>query len=121
LRICNGTIANNGRGTGKNLYVHIQLEVPYGMGQWGIDGNHSEGLPRIAPFTKTSVKYGGESDRVLHPGVTMELAAISVFTPTPGPLPDPRVEAQLAADDIEVESQTIVVPADDFRQLIRPR
>jgi hypothetical protein len=52
----------------------------------------------------------------------MELAAISVFTPnTPGPLPDLKVEAQLAADDIGLESQTIVLRADDFRPLIRPR
>lgn len=115
-------LTNDGRGTGKNLYVHIQLEAPYGMGQWGIDGNSNEGLPRIAPFTKTSVKYGGDSERVLHPGMTMELAAISVFTANnPGPLPDLKVEAQLAADDVGLESQTIVVPADQVSPLIPPR
>jgi hypothetical protein len=115
-------LSNEGRGTGKNLYVHVQLEAPYEMGRWGIDGNQNEGLPRMPPFSKTSVKYGGHSGPVLHPGMTMELAAISVFTPnTPGPLPDLKVEAQMAADEIGVESQTIEVPADDFRNLIRPR
>jgi hypothetical protein len=115
-------LSNDGRGTAKNLYVDLHLEAPYGMGKWGIDGNSNEGLPRMPPFTKTSVKYGGDSERVLHPGLTMELAAISVFTPhSPGPLPDLKVEAQLAADDIGVESQTILVPAEQFSQLIRPR
>jgi hypothetical protein len=77
---------------------------------------------RAVERSKTSVKYGGASERVLHPGLTLELASISVFTPNnPGPLPDLTVKAQLAADEVGVESQTIVVPADQFRQLIRPR
>jgi hypothetical protein len=115
-------LSNDGRGTAKNLYVGIQVDPPYGIGVWGIDGNRTEGLPRIAPFTKTSVKFGGASETVLHPGLNLELASISVFTPNnPGPLPDLTVKAQLAADEVGVEGQTIVVQVDQFRHLIRPR
>jgi hypothetical protein len=115
-------LSNEGRGPAKNLYVDVSVRRPYGIGDFGVDGNRNEGLPRIVPYNKNAVRYGGTSERVLHPGVSMELAAISVFTANnPGVLPDLIVKAHLAADDLALEAQTITLSWDEISEFVRSR
>jgi hypothetical protein len=115
-------VTNEGRAAAKNLYVDVHVTRPYGIGEWGVDGNRNEGLPRIVPFSRTDVRYGGTSERVLHPGVSLELASISVFTANmPGHLPDLLVKAHVAADDLALEAQTLTLPWSEISEFVQPR
>lgn len=115
-------LSNEGRASAKHLYADIRVQQPYGIGQWGVDGNKNEGLPRMVPSDRQAVRYAGSGDHVLHPGVTMELAAISVFTANnPGVLPDLVVTAKVAADDLALEDQHINLPWATISEYVRPR
>jgi len=106
-------ITNDGRGSAKAPYLGFTSPSPFGLSQYGVDGNGHEGLPRL--FTlgmEYRHRYGGNADIVVHPGVTLQVASIDLGIPaTPGIVLPPKVDIpfEITAEDIRIVRGTATV------------
>lgn len=72
-------IENKGRGSAKSPFLDINVQQPYAISSSGIDGNGAFGLPRLPGIiTERHQRFGSSQTNVIHPGVTLEVAAIKV-------------------------------------------
>lgn len=95
-------IANIGRATAKAPFLAFKIPAPFRLADFGLDGNMHDGLPRLHGPGQEVIRYGADSNFVIHPDTTLEVAAIDVGYPPPPNLPAQlliSVEYELAAED----------------------
>ena len=102
LRVVLG-IENKGRGTAKAPFLSVEIEPPYGIYKFGLDGNRHFGLEEVTNSRDTKErKYGSSADVVIHSGVIHEVTVIAVQSgelhKTQSGIQDLRIHYKIAAE-----------------------
>lgn len=68
-------------------YLEFEIPEPYAIAQYGMDGWGTDGLPRIPQSGRDVAvpKFRGDTNTVIHPGVTLDVTRIKCKPPTPLP------------------------------------
>ncbi|MGH7651930.1 MAG: AlbA family DNA-binding domain-containing protein [Gemmatimonadaceae bacterium] len=121
-------VENIGRGIAKSIYLAVRSSSGYLIDPFGIDGNRSEGLPRIVQaIDHASAKYGGTQDIVVHPGVMLEVGAVhlkAAYWAADGKLEMPApltVVYEIAAEGFPLEKGEVTLDADEIASAVYPR
>jgi hypothetical protein len=105
-------IANEGRGAAKSLYLGLKLPPNFRPSAYGYDGSNHFWL-KDGGYSDNFHRFGGDTGTILHAGQTHPVALIdyTVIRPDGSPvIKGPQtVEYQLAAEDIPLETGTIVL------------
>jgi len=114
------SILNTGRGSAIAPYVAFTIRAPYQMDRFGIDGNGTEGLPRVPTVSVGQIAYGGTSSIVIHPGTRQDVCAVRVDVVDGGPDPvDVNVEYTLTAQEIRLSTGLLTIPGSELANLVR--
>lgn len=96
-------IENTGRGSAKSPFLAVKVYSPYRINKYGIDGNGHFGLAPIARSHGSDFnKYGSNSNVVIHPGVTLDVTAISLkvpFNANPSDIEPLNLDFHIAAEN----------------------
>jgi hypothetical protein len=105
-------IENSGRGSARAPFLSVRIEAPYQLGEYGLDGNYNQGLPRLVSGRGSGVvKFGGTAHLVIHPGVVHEVTAVSGRLPAASnSLADLVVHYAICAEDTRMESGVLQIP-----------
>jgi hypothetical protein len=99
-------ITNNGRGTARAPYLAFNAPAPFHLSIYGIDGNGHEGLPRLhARGSELPLLFGGNSNYVIHPETTLQVASLFLGIPPPGNLTLPEtvaIDYEITAEDSRI-------------------
>jgi hypothetical protein len=102
-------IRNVGRGPAKAPYLTFSVPDGFKLSEFGVDGNCNEGLPRLPHDTwYRQPRYGGNSSVVIHPGVTLDVAAIDTRDRVPVPT-SIEINFSMTAEDVQVETSTMQI------------
>jgi len=98
-------IENEGRGTAKAPFLSVEIEPPYGVYEFGLDGNGHFGLEKVTSSRGTKdTKYGSSADVVIHSGIVHEVTVVAVpadrLHKTPNGIQDLRIHYKIAAEGI---------------------
>jgi hypothetical protein len=113
-------IANIGRSVARAIYLSIAPVLPYKVDNYGIDGNRSEGLPRLLHANASEItKYGGGVNTVIHPGTSLEIGAVDVpIHQTSGKkweFPPPlSIAYAIAAEDVPLHKGTLTFSSEEL-------
>lgn len=108
-------ISNSGRASAKAPFLGFVPPSPFQVSPYGIDGNCTEGMPRIPKaFGEDKwVLYGASATTVIHPGTTLEIARLYLGLGDRGTLPPSAgiiIQYKITAEDIQmVEAEHRVV------------
>lgn len=109
-------IINEGRGTAKAPYLSFHVPEPFTLSLYGVDGNGSEGLPRLqhGGNTSSSPRYGANSNIVIHPNTILDVTRIDYRGREEG-RPNGRVEIayQIAAEGMQLVEARITVDVNE--------
>ena len=113
-------LENKGRGIAKSPFLEIDLNFPYKIADFGLDGNGSFGLV-ILPTSlgSTSNKYGA-SGVVIHPGVVHDVTAVQLSLEHVRKLPkvpDLVINYKIAAEDMRMVEGTETILEQDLLSL----
>ncbi|MCX5813913.1 MAG: ATP-binding protein [Proteobacteria bacterium] len=110
-------LENMGRGVAKSPFLEINLNFPYNIADYGLDGNGSFGLAVLpSSLGSTSHKYGA-SGRVIHPGVVHDVTAVQLIRGSvqePTKIPDLVINYKIAAEDMRMVEDVETIPAQDL-------
>lgn len=118
------SIENRGRGSAKAPFLSIDVEEPYKVNKFGIDGNRHFGLPVLQRARDTkSHSYGASTDFVIHPDIVLEVTAISTdivdAQPNIDNTNDLRIKYRLAAEDMSTIEGNHIVNVDEILKQVR--
>jgi hypothetical protein len=111
-------IENTGRGVARAPFLTVRVEPPYEVAPHGIDGMDHFGLDPLptAPELKESC-FGASSDRVIHPGVVLDVARLRVTYPnsqTPMGAPELLMVYKLAAEGVQAVERRLHMTSHDI-------
>lgn len=114
-------VENLGRGSAAAPFLSLRIEPPYRLSQYGLDGSHRHGLPRLVSGRDTpEVQFGGMADVVIHPGILHEVTAIDGYLGSAQEnIDDLVIDYSVAAEDIRVHSDILRVSGADLVAAIR--
>lgn len=113
-------IENAGRGVAKSPYLEININSPYKIADFGLDGNGSFGLSTLAQSLGSMSHRYGASNIVIHPGVVHDVTAIQLNKPLLKEIPtvpDLVIDYKIAAEDMRIVDGTITIT---YQDLITP-
>lgn len=97
-------LKNTSKSIAKFPFLKIEVNPPFYMDKFGLDGNYNIGLfnSRAIPVNKHSATYLGGQDIVLHPGVIYEIDKVRYESPASdnSELPELIVKYFIAAEDM---------------------
>ena len=107
-------ITNTGRGTARAPYLAIQVQEPFQISRYELDGNGHAGLERLTVATDKihERRYGGSTNVVIHPGVTHDVTVVRYDLPghfeidTTKPL---LIEYTLAAEGVALKTDQLLI------------
>ena len=109
-------ITNIGRGTAKGPYIAFSKPKPFELSNFGLS-HGGNGLPII--YTKNRIlpyHFGGSSVYVIHPGTTLQVAALHINLPNTKPISIPDtiiILYEITAEDCMIVKSEFTV---DLRQ-----
>lgn len=112
LRIMIG-IENTGRGTARAPYLAVRVDPPFSVNRYGVDGNGTEGLPRLVAGDPDAARFGGKGDDVVHPGTYRDVLAAGGDW-RPDAALDVRFTYELAAEGFPLMTGEVVIPAQEI-------
>lgn len=110
-------LRNDGRSSARAPYLAFDAPSPFKRDEFGLDGNRNEGMQRL-PFTGQDLpfRYGGDTNLVIHPGITHEVAGIFLgFTQQILPVTDVTINWIICAEDVPLEKGVVVIEIDKIR------
>jgi hypothetical protein len=109
------TITNSGRGLARAPMLAIHLNDPWIVREPGIDGRGTVGLPKLASSTGSEwIRFVGPTTQVIHPGVDLDVCAITCPAPFRGAPSALQLSYQIAADHWPLTSGTLKVSESDL-------
>jgi Schlafen, AlbA_2 len=105
-------LRNDGRSGARAPFLAFDAPLPFGRDEYGLDGNRNEGMHRL-PFAGQGLpfRYGENTNFVIHPGIVLEVASISLgFTPRGFPSENIRINFAICAEDVPLEEGSAEVP-----------
>ena len=120
-------LENIGLGLAKYPYLHIQLEPPYEISRYELDGNGKSGLPILAQDSSTgnSRKYGGTSEIVVYPGSELQVTTVKIrnirqYFVENDKVPDLVVHASYCSEGITMKDEDYRLPGKCIREQYVP-
>lgn len=110
-------IANKGRGSAKFPYLEVAVEPPFRIDRYGVDGNMSFGMPRIAisgDGARRGAFAGGSAIRVYPSSVHEVLRLTGTVKRESSPPQSLTVTYRIAADDVASVDGELMIPIDDL-------
>lgn len=101
-------IENGGRGSARAPYLAVQVQEPYTVSEFGVDGNGTLGLPRAGNWNGMTV-FAGTADTLLHPGTSIEVFGIKGEVALGLHASDLNLDYIVTAEGVERMSSTIVI------------
>jgi hypothetical protein len=98
------SLINTGKNFARAPYLKIDINSPFQMAQFGLDGNGNIGLfkKREIPFSPYSCSYIGGQDIVLYPNIIYDIDKIRLeISNTEVNIPDLNIEYTLVAENME--------------------
>ncbi len=112
------SIQNAGLGIAKYPYLSLKIISPFRLAQSGIDGNGSEGLPRLPDARTGIVRFGAASELVIHPRTQLSVTAIDVDYKPGTELQDLQVEYELTAEDAVLSNSVLRVSGKEIMEYL---
>jgi hypothetical protein len=114
-------IENSGRGSAKAPFLALQVQPPYRLDAYGVDGNRNEGLPRlVAGRGQEDVRFGAPATLVVHPGTVHDVAAVKgELRAKQDVVEELVVHYSVAAEDVRLRTDTLRVPGADVMRALR--
>lgn len=101
-------IKNVGRGIAKFPFLSIEVEHPYVISEYGLDGNGHPGLPILVQDTRTSYResFGGSASIVVYPDSELNVTMIRFdrhysINPT-APIPDLEIRYSICCEGTQM-------------------
>ncbi len=70
-------IENNGKGSANAPYIAVEVEKPFVVNSYGIDGSFNHGLPKLVSAMDSHwVRFGANSNVILHPSTSHDILSI---------------------------------------------
>jgi hypothetical protein len=69
-------IANEGDTVIRAPYLALTLPAPFGIDQWGVDGNGNHGLPQLPRAPQDPNQKFGDAATVIHPGSILDVTRV---------------------------------------------
>jgi hypothetical protein len=113
-------IENVGRGVAKSPFLEININLPYKIADFGLDGNGSFGLSKLPQSLGSMSHRYGASNIVIHPGVVHDVTAIKFSIPLAKEyiqVPDLVLNYRIAAEDMRIVDGTMTIT---YKDLITP-
>jgi len=109
------SIKNNGKGIAKFPYVAFNCPKPFQVSSYGLDGNYSTGLPEIInPSSKFQHQFGGGSDQVIYPQMSMDITKLIIKIRENVTIPKKvKIEYEIVADNMRSLSGELDIDISD--------
>jgi Putative DNA-binding domain len=102
-------IENRGRGSARAPCLSFRLKPPFGIDDYGVDGNYNHGLPKLLNARDRTARFGGSGDTLVHPGTALPVTVIVAhFSETTEP-PDLVLEYEISSADIPPFKDTLLL------------
>jgi hypothetical protein len=101
-------IENCGRGSARAPYLTLLLRRPFGVDDYGIDGNGHHGLPMLVNVRDGRSRFGGSGDSFIHPGVSLPVTTLTAMFPEGDAPPDLTFDCQIGCADQPTLEQSVV-------------
>jgi Putative DNA-binding domain len=73
-------ISNAGRGIATAPALHLKVDSPFRVDEYGLTGNHQDGLPRIPRAQgSTDVVFAGSTGVVVHAGTDLQVCSVRMW------------------------------------------
>lgn len=115
------SIENSGRGSAKAPFLALEVQRPYTLDEYGVDGNRREGLPRLVTGRgHEGVRFGAPATLVVHPGTIHEVAAVKgELRAGQDSVDDLVVHYSVTAEDIRLRTDVLRVPGAEVLRALR--
>ncbi|HKZ79135.1 MAG TPA: ATP-binding protein [Anaerolineales bacterium] len=120
-------LTNHGKGIAKFPYLSVEVEPPYRLSKYGLDGNRHTGLPRLVQHFYTGQKesFGGSSEIVVYPESELDVTAIRIGNiqtefNKDAPIPDLKIQFSMCCEGIRMQRGEHILPGDIIKAAIFP-
>jgi hypothetical protein len=98
-------IENRGRGSARAPYfaLHFHPNYPFGLYEYGVDGNGNHGLPRLVSAQDGWIRFGASGDIFIHPGTVRPITAVIAQTAAGQYPPSLALDYEICAENYILE------------------
>ena len=116
------TLVNDGRGSARAPFLEVFLPDSTQEDHYGVDGNGNRGLkPIYHQQNNRSLRFGANSEFVLHPGVSLDVTKLEKTYRIPDPeIEDIQIIYKIVAEGIALREETFGFTADEVRNFLQP-
>jgi len=109
------SIENIGQVSAKHIYLTINVNFPYTISKYGLDGNRNIGMKTIQSVDN-SPKYFGGSELVIHPETCHDVDKIVIneIGGSPIEICDLKIQYSIVAEGMQLIKDTIIVAKDEI-------
>ncbi len=117
------SLRNAGRAVARYPMLRLELPGSIHLGEYGLDGNRNEGLPRglVVPSERPIVYAGREGD-VIHPGLALDITRTEriPYAPRPAGFQNRyNINFKLAAEDQPLEEGNLIIEPEELWEAVR--
>ena len=107
-------IENYGRGSAHAPYLALDLGRPFGIDDFGVDGNRHHGLSLLVNARDGTSRFGGSGDCFVHPGTSLPVTMLVGTFSEGSKAPDLVCHYQLGCADEPTLNQHLVILGTDL-------
>jgi hypothetical protein len=118
-------VENKGRGTAKYPSLTLEVNKPFKTAEGGLDEYGNWGLPRLVSAMRyhDPKKFGGDSNKVVHPKTVLEVLRIKAEIPIQDYLKNPSlghdIRYEISSEGMEPVKGTYTVDRSELAQWLR--
>ena len=120
-------LKNTGKGIAKFPYLSLEVEPPYRLSEFGLDGNRHTGLPRLVQHHTTGQResFGGTVDMAVYPEGELDVTAIRIDNirakfDKDSPVPDLKIRFSICCEGIKMRRDEYSLPGDIVKAALFP-
>lgn len=116
------SLRNTGRGVAKFPYIALEIDAPFEVSEYGLDGNIHHGLPRLPQPPTTRVQaFGGSSDIIVYPDSELAITIIRAQTKAGTALPGLRIQYRIGCEGVQMKTGVLEVPVQIMKRMLKQK
>jgi len=109
-------IENRGRGSARAPYfaLHFHPNYPFGLYEYGVDGNRNHGLPHLVSAQDGWIRFGASGEIFIHPGTVRPITAVVAEISVGQYPPSLALDYEICAEDYMLEQGILKISQDEM-------